>query len=219
MFCSQCGHALQEQDRFCCMCGNPIPLPKRKARLWPAALALVLIFALGLSAFLLVRPQTGPVNDDTMPWFTLKNGTLYFDKTRYTGGSELTVPEQIHGQTVTNISDSCFEGCDQFTMIYLPENLQHIGESAFYGCTGLRGIKLPESLESIGSYAFGGCINLEAVCIPYSLEQIGGNPFYQCNKLVYFFYPGPAEDWYALPLGNLRSDSYVQCADGIYPAK
>ncbi|MBO5323093.1 MAG: leucine-rich repeat protein [Oscillospiraceae bacterium] len=219
MVCSHCGHILQDQDRFCCMCGTPAPIPKPKARRWPAVLALVLIFAFGFSVFWLTHPQPGPVTDDTMPWFTLQDGILYFDATRYTGSSELTVPETIDGQTVTAVSDECFADCTELIMIHLPETVQYIGEGAFYGCSSLRGMKLPESLVSIGSYAFSGCVNLEAVCIPYSLERIGGNPFYQCNKLVYFFYPGPLEDWYDLPLGNLRADSYVYCADGVCPAK
>ena len=195
------------------------PAPKPKARRWPAVLALVLIFALGFSIYLLSRPLTGPVTDETMPWFTLQNGVLYFDEAKYTGGSELTVPETINGQTVTAISDACFADCDQFVMIHLPNTITQIGDSAFYGCTNLRGMKLPESLTTIGSLAFGDCVNLEALCIPYSLTDIGDDPLYRCDKLHYFFYPGPLEDWYNLSLGDLQDNSYVHCADGVCPAK
>ena len=197
----------------------PEPAPKPKARRWPAVLALVLIFALGFTIYLLHCPLTGPVTDETMPWFTLKNGVLYFDESKYTGGSELTVPEAIKGQTVTAISDECFANCDQFVMIHLPNSITKIGNKAFYGCTNLRGMKLPESVSSMGNYAFGDCWSLEALCIPHSLTDIGNDPLYRCDKLLYFFYPGPLEDWYDLPLGNLQDNSYVQCADGVYPAK
>ena len=218
MLCTQCGQSLQDHNRFCPMCGTPAPAPQNKARRWPAVLALVLIFALGFSVFWLMRPDQGPVQDNATPWFTLQDGILYFDPARYTGGEELTVPDTIGGQTVTTISDNCFAYCDQLVIIHLPETVTTIGDSAFYGCSSLRGIKLPESLTSIGSYAFGGCVNLEAVCIPHALENFGDQLFSNCHKLVYFFYSGHIADWYALPLGNLQRDSYVYCADGIYPA-
>lgn len=219
MVCSQCGHMLQDHNRFCDMCGAPAPTPKKRARLWPAALALLLIFSFGFGVFLLTRPVSGLSTDTTMPWFTVHDGVLYFDATRYTGGTELTVPEKINGQTVTAISEECFAYSSDLVIIYLPETVTHIGDAAFYGCSSLRGIKLPESLVSIGNYAFSGCVNLEAVCIPYTLEHIGANLFYNCHNLVYFFYPGSAEDWYKLPIGQIRQDSYVYCADGILPAK
>lgn len=219
MICSQCGHILQDQDRFCYVCGTPAPTPKKQARLWPAALALLLIFSFGFGIFLLTRPTGGLTKDTATPWFTIRDGVLYFDATRYNGGTELTVPEKINGQTVTAISDECFAYCDQLVMIYLPETIQHIGNSAFYSCKSLRGIRLPETLVSIGDYAFGGCISLEAVCIPYSLEQFGDNLYSNCHKLKYFFYPGPVTEWYNLPIGQIPEDSYVYCANGIYPAK
>lgn len=218
MFCTQCGQQLLKDDRFCYACGAPVAPPPKRARLWPAALALVLIFALGFSVFLLAQPNTGMVNGSATPWFTVQNGVLYFNSELYTGSAELTVPETIDGQKVTAIADNCFSDCTGLVMIYLPATITHIGEGAFNGCSNLRGMKLPESLVSIGNYAFSGCVSLEAVCIPNTLKLIGGNLFDQCSKLVYFFYAGSLENWLNLPLGNLRPDSYVYCADGIYPA-
>ena len=223
MLCRQCGQELSPQDRFCNLCGTPVAVPRKKARLWPAVVTLVLIFAVGLSVFLLMRPDraaTPPaVSDEAAPWFTLENGVLYFDKNRYTGGSELTVPKSINGQIVTALAEECFAYCDALVMIYLPETLTSIGDSAFYGCSSLRGIRLPDRLLSIGDYAFGGCINLEAVCIPYSLRQFGESIYSNCHKLVYFFYPGPLSHWHRLSMGEIPDNSFVYCADGIYPAK
>lgn len=193
--------------------------PRKKGRLWPALVVLLVVFAIGISAFALLRPQTDKVTDSAMPWFALQDGVLYFNAARYTGGSELTVPQTINGQTVTAIGDGCFSYCADLIAIHLPETITHIGESAFYGCTSLRGIRLPESLISLGDYAFGGCVSLEAVCIPYSLSQFGENLFYNCHKLIHFFYPAPVSDWYTLPIGQIRSDAYVYCADGIHPAQ
>ena len=223
MNCEQCDLILQEQDRFCPDCGTPVVIPQKRARLWPAFLVLVLIFAFGFGVYLLSQPNHTVDNfiasDDTMPWFTLENGVLYFDRSLYTGGSELTVPPAICGQTVTALSDACFAYCDDLVIIHLPETLLSIGDSAFYGCSSLRGIRLSETLRSIGDHAFDGCISLEAVCIPYSLQQFGDQLFRNCHKLAYFFYPAPRAYWNRLPIDSSPEDSFVYCADGIYPAK
>lgn len=239
MFCIKCGQPVAEEDSFCCMCGHPVvPLASKepdlsqilapqeepadptvpKPRQWAAVITLVLIFAFGLVVFILNRTETGFTMDTAMPWFTVQDGVLYFNDDLYTGNSVLVVPDSINGQTIQEIGDDCFAHSTDLVYIELPETITKIGDSAFYGCSNLRGVKLPESLISIGHYAFGGCTSLEAVCIPYSLEHVGGNPFYNCHKLQFFFYPGPADEWYELPLGNLREDAYVYCADGVRPA-
>lgn len=221
MNCNQCGLPLQEQDRFCQNCGSPVPIPRKRARLWPAFLTLILIFAFGIGVFLLdsSTPEPPVIDNTATPWFTIENGILFFHKDRYTGGEELTVPSTVNGQTVISISDECFAYCQDLVMIHLPETVISIGDSAFYGCSSLRGIRLSETLRSIGDYAFGGCVSLEAVCIPYSLQQFGDNLFSNCHKLVYFFYPAPLAYWQKLPLEQFPEDSFVYCADGIYPAR
>ena len=77
---------LPEEDCICSDCEAATEQPTKRARRWPAVLALALIFALGLAAFLLIPPaepakdhdaengNTTPVN--TTPWFTIENGVL-----------------------------------------------------------------------------------------------------------------------------------------------
>ena len=219
---------LPEEDCVSCDCDTAIEQPTKRARRWPAVLALALIFALGLAAFLLIPPaepakdhdaengNTTPVN--TTPWFTIENGVLYFKESLYDGSEELVVPATVNGQTVTALGDECFAYCTDIIMIYLPETIVTIGDEAFYGCNNLRGIRLPETLTSIGDCAFGGCINLEAICIPYSLQEFGEDVFQHCRTLQFFFYPAPYSYWKKLPIGEIPADSTVYCADGVHPA-
>jgi len=223
MLCNQCGQPLPQDTRFCPVCGTPVPIRRRRARLWPAFLTLLLIFSFGFGVFLASQrdkaADTITTSDKSTPWFTLKNGVLFFDQDRYSGSSELTVPQTIGGQTVTALSDECFAYCTDLVIVHLPQTLTAIGDSAFYGCTSRRGIRFPETLRSIGDNAFDGCISLEAVCIPYSLQRFGDDLFRNCHKLAYFFYPAPYAYWKALPIDDIPEDSFVYCADGIYPAK
>lgn len=200
-------------------CTKPEEAPKKKYKRWPSILVLALIFTFGFVVFLLTKSDSTIIRDDAMPWFTLQDGVLYFDEMRYTGGNQLTVPETINGQPVTAISDECFAECDELIMIYLPETVTTIGEKAFFNCKSLRGIRLPESLVSLGDCAFANCYSLESVCIPYSVKNFGEKLFRNCRNLKYFFYPAPVSYWRELPIEDIPADSFVYCADGIYPAK
>ena len=214
MQCPVCGHEATPGHRFCALCGTVIPT--RKPRWWPPVLALVLMFAAGLSAFLLIRFDSRFTTDAAMPWFAVKDGVLYFDSSLYDGSNELTVPATIGGQPVTAISDYCFRDCDSLTAIHLPEGITSIGAYAFYDCDGLRGIRLPETLTWLGDQAFAGCNALEAVCIPYSLKQAGSLVFAGCTNLNCIFYPAPIAQWKAIGITGFRSGVTVCCADGVY---
>lgn len=238
MFCTQCGVKIADSSRFCCHCGHPVRTPappavnqyiesnaiplsepspssssEKKGRIWPPFVILIVMFALGLSLFLCLRTPT-VVTDPAMPWFTIVDGTLYFNETLYVGGEELEVPAVIAGERVTAISDGCFLYCDQFCSIILPDGIEHIGNSAFAGCTALRGLKIPETVVSLGSDLFSGCVKLEAVCIPYSVTSVGSDPFYGCQKLRHIFYPGPVKSWKLLEIDMAGLNAHIYCHDG-----
>lgn len=236
MFCTQCGGEVPEGSRFCIHCGEPMtaapaqnnteipadlalepPVIRRKGRIWPPILALVLIFAVGLGVFLCTQGYSAIASDPTMPWFVVERGTLYFDESLYTGGSELTVPQSIAGQPVTALSNGCFADCNRFVTIHLPEGLQTIGDGAFAGCDRLRGIKLPETVSYIGSLAFSDCRALEAICIPYSVQKTGAGVFEGCDSLRHIFYPGPIAAWEMLGINGLADQVTVYASEGAYP--
>lgn len=229
MFCPYCSGYNPDGRTACCHCGGtfrivpatdtpeakePVPSAK-KGRLWPPVLMLALLFTLGLALFFLIRPLPEGVCDPAMPWFTVRDGVLYFDESDYVGGSELTIPATIMGQPVTAIADDCFSGCSQLTGIFLPEGIQSIGDRAFENCASLRGIMLPESLRSIGKEAFAGCSALEAVCLPYGAQVLGRRIFRNCDRLIHIFYPATVEEWRKLTLDDLDENTMIYCVDGV----
>lgn len=65
--------------------------------------------------------------------------------------------------SVTDIGDEAFSGCDNLTAITLPNQLETISKKAFYRCSSLESISLPASLKGIGEYAFADCSKLSTV--------------------------------------------------------
>ena len=66
---------------------------------------------------------------------------------------------------------------------YNGKSVTSIGGTVFYGCTGLRSITIPNSVTSIGNYAFYGCTGLTSVEIGNSVTSIGDKAFYECYGL------------------------------------
>ena len=122
MFCPYCGSFNAEENTVCCRCGgafrtkeiqsNAVETPvtaetqRPKGRIWPPLLVLIVMFAVGLALFFTIRPAAPGTTDPAMPWFTVRDGELYFDESRYVGGPELTVPDAVMGQPITAIAES-----------------------------------------------------------------------------------------------------------------
>lgn len=192
----------------------PAPQPK-KGSLWVPFLILGVMFAAGLMLFLGTQ-ESQPVTDSGMPWFSIRDGELFFDETKYTGSPELEIPETVAGQTVTAISAGCFSDCDYLTIVSLPDTVTVIGDSAFRDCGALRGLFVPESVTQIGNHAFEGCAALESVCIPYSVKVIGSSAFSGCESLRYIFYAGPRQSWQRLYTEKIGQKTYIIAQDGTF---
>ena len=195
---------------------EPMPaVGPKKGRIWPPVLVLLVMFSIGLAAFL--GSNTGaPVSASC---FTIENGTLYFDYSLYTGPDELTVPAEVDGMAVTAISEGCFQECDRLTTVILPDSVTDIGNNAFYGCDNLRGIYIPESVLSIGTSALAGCPALEAVYFPETIMEIGEGCLDNCDALHYLFYGGTYRQWMRLYQGTYPSGMELHTSDGVYHAQ
>lgn len=215
MFCLSCGQSIDACGRFCPYCGASVPTPPKQGRRWPAILALVLIFAIGLGVFLVFRPGKN-TTDPENPWFSVHDGVLYFDARAYSGNGVLIVPDTVSGQTVTALSDSCFYNCDNLTAIHLPPTITYIGSDAFAYCDNLRGVELSESLITLSSRAFYNCYNLESVCIPASLRNVGNDIFTGCDNLFCLFYSGSLDSWKALNFYSIPTGTILSCTDGLF---
>ena len=218
MYCPHCGAQCHDEDRFCYLCGAMLQSAKpKKGSRWIPALLLVLMSVAGLIAFFATSGNQTPIHaEGNSPWFYVKNGVLYFEEHRYTGGSELTVPSEIAGQTVLALSEDCFANCTELTTVYLPDTLASIGDGAFSGCTALRGIFIPASINVIGEEAFYECTALEAVCIHNSINDIREDAFDQCNRLTYIFFLGTQKEWSSLYGEFINPYTGVFCEDGSF---
>lgn len=194
---------------------EPAPQPK-KGRLWPPILALCIMICIGLAAFFLLTRTPVSQPEPAKSCFTVENGVLYFDASLYTGGAELTVPEEVDGMTVTIISESCFADCDQLTTIILPESVTVIGDKAFSGCDSLRGIYFPEGVLSVGAGALARCPALEAVYFPGTVAEIGEGCLDDCASLQYIIYSGTYAQWRELYDGIFQNRVELHTNDGVY---
>ncbi len=215
MICPNCHNSCGENDQFCFRCGAALAAPqspKKGSHRAPIAILMALSI-LGIILFFAI-PMAESVSET--PWFRVVDGTLYFDSSKYTGGSELTVPEVVDGQTITAIGRQAFENCTELTTVILPDTVLRIEYAAFGGCTSLRGIFIPAGVVAIGDHAFADCVKLEAITIPASVDSIGSGAFDGCEKLSYIFFVGEFSRWQTLYSAHITSKTYVYCADGTY---
>ena len=98
--------------------------------------------------------------------------------TGYTNGipSELVIPTNINGLTVTAIGGGAFAGDYSLTSVKIPSTVTTIDESAFAG-SGLTNVTIPYGVTNIGEGAFGDCNSLTNAVIPESVTIIGQGAF------------------------------------------
>ncbi len=100
--------------------------------------------------------------------------------TYYTGSdSELVIPSEIDGYTVTSIADY-----------------------AFYDCTVLTSVVLPETVTSVGAYAFYYCDALNTITIPAGTTEIGKKAFAQDTALADVYYGSTEAAWQELTIAQ-----------------
>ena len=106
-----------------------------------------------------------------------EDGTLAL--TEYRGfDTELDLPQEIDGKTVTTIGSDCFfnhrtfaPAEQQITNITLHDSVTAIESSAFADMDGLTGLSIPQSVSEIGTGAFYDCNHLH-------LTVDANNPYY-----------------------------------------
>ncbi len=115
--------------------------------------------------------------------YYISNGNAII--TGYKGSdTEIVIPSQLGGHSVTSIGNNAFVGCVGLTGITIPDSITSIGNCAFTGCRGLTGITIPDSVTSIGVSSFAECTGLTSITIPDSVTAIENNAFGNCSSLT-----------------------------------
>ncbi|MCQ2274065.1 MAG: leucine-rich repeat protein [Bacteroidales bacterium] len=92
-------------------------------------------------------------------------------------------PNTVIPDSVTEIGESTFCGCNNLQSIVIPDSVMKIGEYAFSGCSSLQTIVIPDLVTEIGESTFRDCNNLQSIVIPDSVMKIGENAFSGCSSL------------------------------------
>lgn len=123
----------------------------------------------------------------------------------------VTVPSQIDGKTVSEISNKAFAN-PQIKSITIPASVikvgarafdanyalrsvtfisgiekVEIGINAFRSCTALTSVTLPSTLEKIPANCFEGCTALNSLTVPASVKVIENNAFFKCTGITDYY--------------------------------
>jgi hypothetical protein len=105
--------------------------------------------------------------------------------TKYNGlGTDISIPSEIDGYSVTSIGESAFYGSFSLTSVAIPSSVTSIGDSAFMRCDRLTQVTIPSSVTTIGNGAFMLSVKLTNITIPEGVISIGNSTFRGCSGLT-----------------------------------
>lgn len=117
-------------------------------------------------------------------WSFVENSDGTLTIVWYNGEDEdIEIPQEIRGDTVTQIGQSAFSGCKTAREIVIPESVNYIDRNAFLGCENLQRVNIPWGVYFIGGEAFSGCSSLKSAVIPSNTEYLGSWAFKDCVSL------------------------------------
>jgi hypothetical protein len=112
------------------------------------------------------------------------NGVLYsFDGTKLikVPPAMRTTSAYISGytipNTVTEIGNEAFLGCNNLTRITIPNSVTKIGTNAFMNCIWLSNVSIPSGVTVINDGLFSGCRMLSNITINNSITSIGDHAY------------------------------------------
>lgn len=145
--------------------------------------------------------------------------------------SELNLPTELRGKTITGVADDAFKEDTYLTAVTIPASYTYIGKNAFAGCINLKTFTIPDDskLAEIGDFAFSitssqqqvgepgenedpvyetvlndnPCDKLTELNLPDSVAKIGHSAFGYCTSLKLNGIPSALEEvQYAAFLGT-----------------
>ena len=123
---------------------------------------------------------------DIGAWCNIEFGDMYANPCIFHGSFNLngrSITNLVIPETVTEIKDYAFMGCNYITSVVIPEGVTRIGLNAFHTCSRLTSIVIPESVTEFGPSVFVSCRSLVDITLPPHITSIPENLLLDCEEL------------------------------------
>ncbi len=142
------------------------------------------VLTIGDSPFVACNQLTAVVVDSGNPAFLSEDGVLYNkEKTLIICCPATKIGSFDIPQSVTEIANSAFYGCQYLTAVTIPESVLAIGAYAFRGCSTMQAAIVPEGVTNISKGTFQECRQLSSITLPESVTRVEDMAFYYCQRL------------------------------------
>ena len=133
----------------------------------------------------------------------------------YNGDEENVIIPSVYGEApITVLFDKLFMGHKEIKSIKIPDTVTDIGEFAFEGCENLHHVYLPEELENIWPYAFCRS-SIEEITIPHKIISIAPCTFMDCKELKRIDLPAGLKKIRAWAFGGCISLTEINHEPGV----
>lgn len=111
------------------------------------------------------------------------DGKEIYEISSFNGTGRDTVRHVTVSEGIVEIGWNAFEYCSELESVTLPEGLLWIGLEAFLDCGNLKNIDIPSTVTSIGRDAFSGTA-ISEIYIPGAVENLSSRAFEGCRNLI-----------------------------------
>lgn len=137
----------------------------------------------------------------------------------YLYSGSITVPESVmvngHTVSIVGIGEWAFAFCD-IVEVNLPNTIYNIADCAFTGCNLLMKINIPNQLGKLGDAVFEGCTILDNITLPNTILHLGDGCFYDCSSLTSFEWPASVTKIPKSTFSNCTNLESVKLPESVY---
>ncbi|MBE5039251.1 leucine-rich repeat domain-containing protein [Ructibacterium gallinarum] len=148
--------------------------------------------------------------------FNRQNNEVYLS--RYYGDqeSEIVIPSEIDGFTVSGIGPGLFMNHQEITRITIPDSIKTINGRAFVGCSALTEISFGKGLSDFSYGIFEGCSSLKKIEVDSengNFSSMDGVLFSKDGTELIYYPIGKTNASYEIPNGviSISRQAFYQC--------